>query len=66
MPYKHDEIKAVAAKYEISVLEDAAEALGSTYKGLKCGTLGDISILSFKLIALSMEIIVAIGRVNTR
>lgn len=47
MPYKHDEIKAVAAKYEIPVLEDAAEALGSTYKGLKCGTLGDISILSF-------------------
>src|SRR5690606_17036015 len=47
MPYKHDEIKAVAAKYEIPILEDAAEALGSSYKGQNCGTLGDISILSF-------------------
>lgn len=47
MPYKHDEIQTVAEKYEIPVIEDAAEALGSIYKGRKCGTLGDISILSF-------------------
>lgn len=47
MPYKHDEIKSIAEKYEIPVLEDAAEALGSHYKGQNCGTLGDISILSF-------------------
>lgn len=47
MPYKSDELMAVAKKYEIPVLEDSAEALGSTYKGRKCGTLGDISILSF-------------------
>lgn len=47
MPYKHDEIKAIAAQYEIPVLEDAAEALGSRYKDQSCGTLGDISILSF-------------------
>jgi len=47
MPYKVDEIKAVAHKYEIPVVEDSAEALGSTYKGQKCGTFGDISILSF-------------------
>lgn len=47
MPYKHDEIKSIADKYEIPILEDAAEALGSKYKEQKCGTLGDISILSF-------------------
>lgn len=47
MPYKHDEIKAISDKYEIPIIEDAAEALGSTYKGAKCGTLGDIAILSF-------------------
>ncbi|MCW4469586.1 aminotransferase class I/II-fold pyridoxal phosphate-dependent enzyme [Flavobacterium sp. MFBS3-15] len=47
MPYKADVIKNVADKYSIPVLEDSAEALGSTYKGQKCGTFGDIGILSF-------------------
>jgi dTDP-4-amino-4,6-dideoxygalactose transaminase len=47
MPFKVDEIKAVAKKYEIPILEDSAEALGSTYKGKKCGTFGDIGVLSF-------------------
>jgi dTDP-4-amino-4,6-dideoxygalactose transaminase len=47
MPYKVDEISALAKKYEIPVIEDSAEALGSSYKGKKCGTFGDISILSF-------------------
>ncbi len=47
MPYKADEIRKVADKYGIPVLEDSAEALGSTYKGQKCGTFGDIGILSF-------------------
>jgi len=47
MPFKADEIRAVANQYQIPVLEDSAEALGSTYKGSKCGTFGDISILSF-------------------
>lgn len=47
MPFKVDEIKAIAHKYEIPILEDAAEALGSTYKGQKCGTFGDIGVLSF-------------------
>ncbi|MCB0468821.1 MAG: aminotransferase class I/II-fold pyridoxal phosphate-dependent enzyme [Aequorivita sp.] len=47
MPYKVDEIKKISEKYEIPIVEDSAEALGSTYKGKKCGTFGDISILSF-------------------
>ena len=47
MPAKMDEILAVAKKYEIPVLEDAAEALGSEYKGQKCGTFGEFACLSF-------------------
>lgn len=47
MPYKVDEIHDIANTYEIPVLEDNAEALGSTYKSEKCGTFGDIAILSF-------------------
>ena len=47
MPFKVDEVIAIAKKYEIPVLEDSAEALGSTYKGQKCGTFGAISVLSF-------------------
>lgn len=47
VPYKVAEIRSVADKYEIPVLEDSAEALGSTYKGQKCGTFGDIGVLSF-------------------
>ncbi len=47
MPYKIDEIKSISEKYGIPVIEDSAEALGSSYKGQKCGTFGDISILSF-------------------
>jgi len=47
MPYKIDEVHYVAKKYDIPIIEDAAEALGSEYKGRKCGTFGDIGILSF-------------------
>ncbi|MDR7806879.1 aminotransferase class I/II-fold pyridoxal phosphate-dependent enzyme [Riemerella anatipestifer] len=47
MPAKMDELTAVASKYEIPIIEDAAEALGSSYKGQKCGTFGEMSILSF-------------------
>lgn len=47
MPYKVDEIHAIAAKYDIPVLEDSAEALGSHYKNQKCGTFGEIGVLSF-------------------
>lgn len=47
MPVDFDQIIPIARKYEISLIEDAAEALGSTYKGRKCGTLGDFGAISF-------------------
>lgn len=46
-PYKIDEIHAIADRYQIPVIEDSAEALGSSYKGKKCGTFGAFSVLSF-------------------
>ena len=47
MPGKLDEILEVAGRYNIPVLEDSAEALGSEYKGRKCGTFGEYAALSF-------------------
>ena len=47
MPYKADAIHAIADHYQIPVLEDSAEALGSTYREAPCGTLADMAILSF-------------------
>ena len=47
MPARIDEICAIASKYDIPVLEDAAEALGSEFKGQKCGTFGTFGVLSF-------------------
>lgn len=47
MPFLADAVMAVARKYDIPVVEDSAEALGSSYKGQPCGTFGDIAILSF-------------------
>ncbi len=47
MPFKVDEIVAISKKYDIPLIEDSAEALGSYYKGKPCGIFGDISILSF-------------------
>lgn len=47
MPAKMDEIQQVADKWNIPVLEDAAEALGSTYKQKMCGTFGRYGVLSF-------------------
>ena len=47
VPYKTEEVRAIADRYSIPILEDSAEALGSHYKGQKCGTFGDISTLSF-------------------
>jgi len=46
MPAKIEEITAIASKYNIPIIEDAAEAIGSEYNGKKCGSFGDISILS--------------------
>ncbi|MBS1588528.1 MAG: DegT/DnrJ/EryC1/StrS family aminotransferase [Bacteroidetes bacterium] len=47
MPAKMDEIMTIARKYEIPVLEDAAEALGSHINGKMCGSFGEIAALSF-------------------
>ena len=47
MPAKMDEITAISKKYGIPILEDAAEALGSTYNGQICGTFGEFGVLSF-------------------
>jgi len=47
MPFKVAEIVAIAEKYQIPLLEDSAEALGSSYKGQKCGTFGTVGVLSF-------------------
>jgi dTDP-4-amino-4,6-dideoxygalactose transaminase len=47
MPANLDRLLAIANKYEIPVIEDAAEAMGSKYKGKHCGTFGLMGILSF-------------------
>jgi dTDP-4-amino-4,6-dideoxygalactose transaminase len=47
MPYRIQEIKAIADKYGIPVIEDAAEGLGSRWKGQVLGTFGEYGILSF-------------------
>jgi len=47
MPAKWDAITAIAQKYEIPLIEDAAEALGSSLNGRMCGTFGQFGILSF-------------------
>jgi len=46
-PYKVEEIQTIADRYNIPIIEDSAEALGSSYKGKKCGTFGTFGILSF-------------------
>jgi dTDP-4-amino-4,6-dideoxygalactose transaminase len=47
MPADMDEIMHVASSYEIPVIEDAAEALGSSYKGRQVGSFGVLGVLSF-------------------
>lgn len=47
MPAQWDKIEEIAHRYEIPVIEDAANALGSSYKGRPCGTFGNIATLSF-------------------
>ena len=47
MPAKMDEICTIADKYNIPIMEDAAEAIGSTLKNRQCGTFGEFGALSF-------------------
>ncbi|MFC4220500.1 DegT/DnrJ/EryC1/StrS family aminotransferase [Flagellimonas marina] len=47
MPYKVDEIHAIATNYRIPIIEDSAEAMGSSYNGFNCGSFGEMGILSF-------------------
>ena len=47
MPYKIDEILEIARKYDIAVIEDAAEGFGSRFNGRVLGTFGDFGVLSF-------------------
>lgn len=47
MPYKIDEIAEIANRYDIPIIEDAADAFGSKYKGQVLGTFGKYGVLSF-------------------
>ena len=47
MPYNQQELSRLSEQYDIPIIEDSAEALGSQYQGQQCGTLGDLAILSF-------------------
>lgn len=47
MPYLIEEVHQIADEFEIPIIEDSAEALGSSYMGIKCSSFGDIGILSF-------------------
>jgi perosamine synthetase len=47
LPVDMDPILALCEKYDLKLIEDAAEMHGQTYKGRKCGSFGDISIFSF-------------------
>lgn len=46
-PGKIDEIKAICEKHGAVIIEDAAESLGATYKGIQTGTFGDYNAISF-------------------
>lgn len=47
MPAKMNALMAIASKYQIPVIEDAAEAMGSYYNNIPCGAIGDLNIVSF-------------------
>lgn len=47
LPVELEPVLALAEKYGLKMIEDAAEMLGQTYKGLPCGSFGDLSIFSF-------------------
>lgn len=46
-PADYDSIRAVAKKYQLLLIEDAAQSMGAVYRGKKCGSLGDIAAASF-------------------
>lgn len=47
LPVEMDKVLALAKKYNLKIIEDAAEMHGQTYNGQMCGSFGDISIFSF-------------------
>lgn len=47
MPAQYDKIQEIAAHYQIPILEDSAEAMGSDYKGKRCGLWGEYGVMSF-------------------
>lgn len=47
MPARMDDIRMIASAYDVPILEDAAEALGSTIDGQRCGSFGHMGVLSF-------------------
>ena len=47
MPARMNEIVTISKKYDIPIIEDSAEALGSTFKSIPCGTFGKYGIFSF-------------------
>ncbi len=46
-PADYDELRKIADKYNLLLIEDAAQSMGASYKGKKCGSLGDIAATSF-------------------
>lgn len=47
LPVDMDQVQAIAQKHNLTIIEDAAEMHGQTYRGKPCGSFGDISTLSF-------------------
>lgn len=47
LPADYDKIEAIAAKYELKILEDTAQGFGGVYKGRKAGSFGDAAATSF-------------------
>lgn len=48
MPSKMTEIKALAKKYDLKIVEDASHAQGASWRGQRCGTLGDVAVFSLQ------------------
>ena len=46
-PAKFEQIEAICKKYDLILIEDAAQGIGASYRGKKCGSMGDIATTSF-------------------